>query len=88
MTNPFNQSILTSIKERGRASPEKPPHELADSVNQIIALVGVTPKYPYGYWLRLVKKSKMTVFDIEKLVKEAAGKEKKGGFLTNKLLRK
>lgn len=84
--NPFETKKIEF--EQSRASPITAPHELADSVNQIIALVGTQPRYGYGYWLRLVKKSGKNFFEIEKLVKEAAGKEKKGGFLTNKLLGK
>lgn len=68
-----------------------PPHELAASVNEIVALVGISDKYDYGYWLRLVKKSKFSFPEVLGVLKEARdlpGKYNCGGFITNKLLGK
>jgi len=64
------------------------PHELADSVNYIIAAVGSTKRYNYGYWLSKVKRKGLTFFQVKQLVDKANGldgKYNKGGFLSNQM---
>ena len=78
----YNQPV---VKSSG------PPHALAASVSEIIKVVGDHPKYGYGYWLRIVKKSKRGYGDILGLLKEIEKmdmKYPKGATLTNKLLNK
>ena len=65
-----------------------PRHEIAASVDEIVALVGVDKTYNYGYWLRKVKQSGMCFPEILGVLKEARDlpdKYNKGGFITNKL---
>jgi hypothetical protein len=64
------------------------PHELAASVDEIIKEVGLTKQYNYGYWLFMVKRSRLKYNDILGILKEAntlSAKYNKGGFITNKL---
>jgi len=70
---------------------KKPPHELAGSVDLIVAEVGLTKRFTYGYWLRLVKKSGFNYWEINDLCKRSrdlSAKYNKGGFFTNALLGK
>jgi len=76
------------------------PHELADSVNLIKEAGLLTEEYGWGYWLTMVKRSKLTHFQMEKLMREEMPRVKKwlkqttnqdmecGSWLTNKLAKK
>lgn len=82
------KTIQQALQERVQPTKSPPNGEFNASVNEILAVVGETPKYGRGYWSRLLKKSGKSYVDILALVKQAKDKEKKGGFLTNKLLGK
>lgn len=96
--------LMLSIGEylsKNQSIPDSkaPSHWKADIVNQIIDLVGLSPKFSvfdkptqfkktYIYWLSLIKKSGKSWGDCMCLLKEANGldsKYSKGGFITNKL---
>ncbi len=81
MENPFkNHKITLEIKDKA------PPHEIAATVNEIVALVGITPKYGYNYWLGKVKRSGVRyteIFGILKEVQNMDSKYSKGGRITN-----
>jgi hypothetical protein len=79
------------IQRYMKPKAKAPSHELAASVNEIIALVGTSKQYDYGYWLRKVKTSRMSFCEVLGVLKEARdlpGKYNQGGFITNKLCRK
>jgi hypothetical protein len=80
------------LKRYERNSLKRPPsHELSASVDEIIGLVGINKTYNYGYWLFMVKKSKMKYCDILDLVKKARELDSKynvGGYITNQLVPK
>lgn len=68
-----------------------PPHELAASVDEIIKVVGITPKYGYKYWLGKVKRSNKQYTEILGILKDIQrmdSKYNKGGRLTNILSNK
>jgi hypothetical protein len=72
-------------------SPDWAPHELAATVNEIIKVVGLHPKYGYRYWLGKVKRSGKGYGEMAGILKEISGmdaKYPKGATLTNKLSRK
>ena len=77
------KSIAETLKSR---SVEWAPHELAATVNSIIAIVGDHPKYNYRYWLGKVKRSGKTFTGMHGILKGIADMDKKyskGGRLTN-----
>lgn len=64
------------------------PHELSDSVNYIKKYIKFQGRYNGGYWLKKVKLSRKTYYQIKELVDKAMGLDKKysrGGWLTNQL---
>ncbi len=70
---------------------KKPGNELYETVQEIIKVVGLTPKYGIGYWYGLVKRSKVSYSEIVGVLKEvekADSKYSKGGMITNILLKK
>lgn len=77
------KSIADTLKKR---EIKKAPHELSAITNEIERVIGFTPRYNRGYWL---KKCKGKSFgEIMGLLKQAEGMDKKynkGGFITNAL---
>lgn len=81
------QAQIGKSKESGEKKKET-PHEKAAIVNEIIALVGESKKYNYGYWLRMIGAISFSEMQgILKQVQGADAKYNKGGMLTN-ILRK
>ena len=65
------------------------PHELSASVNYIKEHLGFKGQYDGGYWLRKIKESGKTEYQVRKLVDHAMTldetKYNRGGYLTNQL---
>ncbi len=84
------KSIGETIKNPTEKPKTAPPHELSAISEQIRTTIGFTSKYNRGYWLKLLKDSKMTDTRFQGLLKDIMNlpsKYNRGGFLTN-ILRK
>lgn len=80
---------LENYLNKYQTKQKGPAHEQAAKVDEIIKVVGKNDRYPYGFWLRKVKK--FSYGQILAMCKEASNlnsKYSKGGFLTNKLCHK
>lgn len=65
------------------------PHEKSATVDEIIKVVGLSPKYGYGYWLRMIgNRSFGEVMGMLKDIQGAPSRFPKGALLTNKLRKK
>lgn len=79
------QELVERMKQQTKKTDKKKtPHEKAAIVDEIIALVGESKKYNYGYWLRKIGKISFGEMQgILKQVRNADPKYNKGGMLTN-----
>jgi len=93
------QKALDKIRERlvKKGLVTDAPHEIADSTEIIRKGLGFEKEefnkmeFGRGYWLGKVKQSGFNSYVITKLVEEMGGldgKYSKGGWLTNKLIKK
>lgn len=78
---------LEKKKESLKKTGKEEKFELQASVNSIIAVVGLNPKYGYKYWLGVVKRSGKGYPAIQGILKNEIEKlpsqYNKGGRLTN-----
>lgn len=78
------------LKGKGFDKKKRPaPHEKSATVDEIIKVVGLHPKYNYKYWLRMIgNRGFGEVMGMLKDIQGAPSKFPKGALLTNKLRKK
>ena len=89
--------MVAKINVGQKNNTKRPPnHELAATVDEVVKIIPLTPRYGYGYWLKLIQRSGVSytemlgmLKDISKMGNDKFGKPyNKAGTLVNKLIKR